>query len=270
MSKASAEDTLMWPSSGRSSSKDADVEDAVAEQQRHDRRRDRDQHAGAEHHPRPPTGQSTHLGETAADVAQRHRGAGDDAADEATAGLVVPGEQQPQRAEHHGREHDAHRHVDGGDAGDEDAWRTPLPSAAVSPRPGRRPARASATVPMAAAVSTVISPSVSKPRKSTRITLTTLRPPPSGSAPARSSRRTRRCGGCTPAAASVSTNTMAADDGGDDDAHGPASGAGGRSRSGRAGDAARARTAPSTSVSMATWVRARSGAPWATNRAAIE
>ena len=33
---------------------------------------------------------------------------------------------------------------------------------------------------MAAALSTVISPSVSKPRKSTRITFTTLRPPPSG------------------------------------------------------------------------------------------
>ena len=36
---------------------------------------------------------------------------------------------------------------------------------------------ASATMP-----TTVISPMVSKPRKSTRITLTTLRPPPSGSA----------------------------------------------------------------------------------------
>ncbi len=60
--------------------------------------------------------------------------------------------------------------------------RSTVPSAATAGRPGRRPARARATVPMAAAVSTEISPSVSRPRMSTRITLTTLRPSPSGSA----------------------------------------------------------------------------------------
>ena len=54
-----------------------------------------------------------------------------------------------------------------------------------SPPAARRPAAP-------AAPSTVISPSVSKPRKSTRITLTTLVPPPSGSALREVERRDRR------------------------------------------------------------------------------
>ena len=95
----------------------------MAEQQRDDRRRHRDEQPGTEHHPRPPARQPADVGETAADVAQGDRRAGHDPADEAAAGLVVPGEEQPQRTDHDGREHDADRHLDGDQAGHHDARR---------------------------------------------------------------------------------------------------------------------------------------------------
>ena len=133
--------------------------------------------AGAEHEPRLAPRQPAHLGDAAADVAQRDRGAGDDAAGEAAAGLVVAGEQQVERADHHDGEHHAHRHLerhearhvhgrrDGGDRADGGGG-----ARRDDGRRGRaRPCRSRRSA------STVISPSVSKPRKSTRITLTTLR-----------------------------------------------------------------------------------------------
>src|SRR5690606_26223637 len=97
------------------------------------------------------------------------------AADEAAAGLVVAGEEQPEGAHLQGVEHHPHRAVEQDE---------PVQASAscFSMWWGRRLARASATAPMAAAASTVISPMVSRPRKSTRITFTTFRPWPSGSA----------------------------------------------------------------------------------------
>ena len=89
------------------------LQHVAAEQQRHDGGGHGDQQAGAEHDPRPAAGEPAHLVDPAGDVAQRHGRAGDDAADESAAGLVVAGEQQPQRADHHGGEDDAHGDVDG-------------------------------------------------------------------------------------------------------------------------------------------------------------
>ena len=74
--------------------------------------------------------------------------------------------------------------------------------------PARRPTRASATAPIDATASTVISPRVSKPRKSTRITLTTLRPWPSGSDRATISSDTGGAMRC-PAATMANTKTIA-------------------------------------------------------------
>ena len=116
----------------------------------------RDQQAGAEHHPRPAARQPADLGDATGDVAQRDRGSGHDPADEAAAGLVVPGEQQLQRSDHHRDEHDAHRHVEGHEPAERHGRRCGARRAGVAARraPGRRPARARATVPIAAAAST--------------------------------------------------------------------------------------------------------------------
>ena len=126
----------------------------AAEQQRDEGGGDGDQQPGAEHDPRPAAGEPADLADAPGDVAQRHGGAGHDAADEAAARLVVAGEEQPQRADHDGGEDDAH-----GDVDRDEALHGDRRERSARSRPGRRPARARATVPMAAAVSTVSSPS---------------------------------------------------------------------------------------------------------------
>ena len=156
------------------------LEHRPAEQQRRERGDAGDHDAGAEHEPRLAARQPAHLDDAAADVPQRDRGAGDDAAGEAAAGLVVAGEQQVERADHHDREHHAHRHLERHQPRDVHRRRDRGDCAGGGGALGATPARASATVPIAAIASTVISPSVSKPRKSTRITFTTFLPPPSG------------------------------------------------------------------------------------------
>src|SRR5690606_29648813 len=112
------------------------------------------------------------------DVPQHHRRARDETAHEAATGLVVPGEQQEHREQQRGVE-------DGARAGGEDE--RPLsshgsPASVESPPASARPARTRPAMPSPATASTLISPRVSRPRKSTRMTLTMLRPPASGSA----------------------------------------------------------------------------------------
>ena len=109
--------------------------------------------------------------------------------------------------------------------------------------------RASAYTPRAATASTVISPIVSKPRKSTRMTFTTLRPPPSANGSSMNSveidrvdpRRRRRAAmnanTKTPTAAETTMRLMRPD------VRGPVA------RSGRAGGGARARRSPRRCVS---------------------
>ena len=183
MSKASTEEMPRWPNTGMSSSHLAASSGAspnstgtVAVSRRrsampaprivHGRKRAR----------------RAHLVDAAGDVAHGDPGAGDEAADEAAAGMVVPGDEQVHRSQQHGEVDHRHRRAD---EVDRRARRGVGASArflgATSDRRrGRRPARASATAPIEAATRTVISPSVSKPRKSTRMTLTTLRPSASG------------------------------------------------------------------------------------------
>ena len=103
------------------------------------------------------------LVDAAGDVAQRDGRAGQQAADEPAAGLVVAGEEQPERHHQHGVEHDPHRDVDERRAGATGVGgrrrRARRRSRRrVGDRRGRaRPRRWTATA------STVISPSVSKP-----------------------------------------------------------------------------------------------------------
>ena len=177
MSKASAELTLTAPIDRQVKRREPDLEDAAAGE-RAGSRRSRRRAAGRRRGPsRAGTAKPPHLVDAAGDVAQGDRRAGQQAADEAAAGLVVTGEQQPQRHQQHGVEHDPHRDVDEGEPAHGPRRR---PGVAAGARAARRPTRASATAPIEATASTVISPRVSKPRKSTRITLTTLRPWPSG------------------------------------------------------------------------------------------
>src|SRR5690606_10723627 len=98
------------------------------------------------------------FGEHAKHEGHRH----DEARDEAAARLVVPPKQQ-ERGEHEQKRHEDAR----GRPENQRAHRTTFSAAAM---------RKSAVTPTAAVTSTVISPSVSSARKSTRITLTMLRP----------------------------------------------------------------------------------------------
>src|SRR4029079_5084660 len=117
---------------------------------------------------------------------ERDRGADHEPAHEPATRLVVPGEEEPHRAdEHRGEDHLRGEGADHVAAVHGTGSRSGAPSGVPLDATGRslrRTARASATDPMAAVASTVISPIVSRPRKSTRITLTTLRPCASGSA----------------------------------------------------------------------------------------
>src|SRR5690606_26177756 len=100
------------------------------------------------------------------DAVDRDRGGGDQPADEAAARLVVPAQHDEDReGEHHHRDH---RRDGAEDQRVHDA----------SAR--RRAPRISASTAMPAVITTEISPSVSSPRKSTRMTLTTLWPWASG------------------------------------------------------------------------------------------
>src|SRR5690606_23175453 len=123
--------------------------------------------AGAEDRPRLEPRRRPDLVHAAGHVPEGDGGPRHQAADEAAAGLVVAGEEQPEGAHLQGVEHHPHRAVEQDE---------PVQASAscFSMWWGRRLARASATAPMAAAASTVISPMVSRPRKSTRITFTTL------------------------------------------------------------------------------------------------
>ena len=112
MSNTVADVTFTAPSSGEVERERSALHHVAAEQQRHERGGDGDQQPGAEHDPRPAAGEPADLVDPPGDVAQRHRGAGHDAADEPTARLVVPGEEEPQRADHDGGEDDAHGDVD--------------------------------------------------------------------------------------------------------------------------------------------------------------
>lgn len=119
------------------------------------------------HHEGPDVGENaTVSAHVAREGVQHEGGGGDEAPDEASPRLVVAAQQQVHREHEHEREEEA---PGGGE--DERAHR-------VSSSGERR--RSSATMPTAAIASTVISPRVSKPRKSTRITFTTLRPFASG------------------------------------------------------------------------------------------
>ena len=64
------------------------------------------------------SGSSADFLDAAGDVAQRDGRPGKEPADEAPAGLVVAGEQQPQRHHHDRVEHDPHGNVDEGEAPD--------------------------------------------------------------------------------------------------------------------------------------------------------
>src|SRR3954463_6503916 len=91
----------------------------------------------------------------------QHEGRGNDqTADESPAGFVVPAQEQKQRKEHQQRHQEARRR----------------PQDQRAHRLRSFPIRSSALTPIATVTSTVVSPNVSKPLKSTRITLTTLRP----------------------------------------------------------------------------------------------
>src|SRR5690606_24771273 len=160
-----------------------------------------DQQPAAEHGPGTPGPHRPHVVDPAGDVHERDHRSGDQAADEPAPRLVVPGEQQVEREDERGVEDQSRGDVDDDrpahppsssvDWGDGTAGAAPgsasrasgagdaVPGGALG-RPVRRPTRASATTPRPAAASTLISPSVSSPRKSTSTTLTTLRPPASG------------------------------------------------------------------------------------------
>ena len=120
---------------------------------------------------------------------------------------------------------------------------------------------------MAAATSTVISPMVSMPRMSTRITLTTLWPWPSGRARSTISADTDglvRFPAATRAMVVRKSPTAT-----DSTARGTARTAG-VVRSKRSGRIRRtSRNTTTDRVSIATWVRARSGAPCTTNSRAM-
>ena len=98
-----------------------------------------------------------------------HGDAGDESSREPAAGLVVAHEEQVRREHQQG-------------AGDRDG--TVLEDRGSTSEPHSSSFRSTGTTraaaPSVAATSTVISPRVSKPRKSTRITLTTLPPWASG------------------------------------------------------------------------------------------
>ena len=91
---------------------------------------------------------------------QHERGGHDETADEPASRCVVAAQQQEQREQQEERHQEPRRRSE-----DERCHGC-----------RSRPMRSSARTPIATVTSTVISPSVSKPRKSTRMTFTTLRP----------------------------------------------------------------------------------------------
>src|SRR5690606_6770839 len=105
----------------------------------------------------------------AGDRDERRRADRDEAPDEPPARQVVPTEEHPHGRGHHERVEEARRDLEHED--------TPLHRPASS----RRNAAKTRAVAKNASESTVISPSVSSARKSTRRTFTTLRPCASGS-----------------------------------------------------------------------------------------
>ncbi len=129
-----------------------------------------------------------------------------------------------------------------------------------------RLARTRITMPRAATSRTMISPRVSRARKSTRITLTTLRPCASGSARARYSSPTGTAVRAAPAMRAKEANITPT----------PTAMAPRRTPEARTGRRVnlvgrlRRTSAKITrdSVSMSSCVSARSGAPWRTNRMA--
>src|ERR671911_1059762 len=235
------------------------LEQSAAGHERRQRGAGSDEQTDTEHGPGLHPGHGAHVVDATRYVDERHRRGGHETADEAAARLVVPGKQQVHRQDQRGREDQPHRGVDD---------HRSLHSSASSALAGdRRPTRASATTPTAATASTEISPNVSRPRKSTSTTSTTLRPSASGSdistsfdeigvatrAPLAISAKQK-----TPTATALATKPRN---------HVPTAGVGRSNRSGRC-----RRTNMKTTidrVSTPNWVSARSGAPCTTNSTAI-
>ena len=112
VSKASAELILTGADDRQLERRETGVEHGPAGEQRCGRGPSGEEQSGAEDRPWPEPRAAPDLVDAARDVAERDRRAGEETAHEAAAGLVVAGEQQPERHHHHGVEHDSHRHVD--------------------------------------------------------------------------------------------------------------------------------------------------------------
>ena len=268
MSKARVVEACTWPEQRRVERSQAERRSAP------DRRRaaaaravDRgERDAGAEDRPRWKRLIPRTAVDAPGEVAQGDRRAGDEPADEAAAGLVVPGEQQVQRADEHGVEQQPASCSRNGSRRQSARLRAP-------PASCRRDLRGGDAAPPAApgagqgdradrrGASTVISPSVSKPAEVDEDHVDDVAAVALGQRLARSSRRTPaasvRDRGATMAKTNTTTprrrprsttRTTAA----------PAP----EVRSKRSGRRRRTSTNSTVdSVSIAAWVSARSGAP---------
>src|SRR5690606_20955893 len=147
---------------GRTELRPARGEKGTSERHRDEGGGERDQKPRAEQVPRVHeqrgAGRLGPVGEHPEDERHGH----DQARHESASRLVVPAEQQERGQDEQERHEDATGRLE-----NQRAHRRALSAAAM---------RRSAATPTAAVTSTVISPSVSSARKSTRITLTTLRP----------------------------------------------------------------------------------------------